>query len=116
MVSIVRREDGIVVISVRGELDVASTHELTPYLDKLATDRSAKVVVELSELTFIDSGGLNALVLAARAMEGGGGSFVVAGPTPQVKRVFEIVQLPSQVAIEDSLEAALHRVVAVAEA
>ncbi len=113
--SVIHREDDIVVISVGGELDVASSAELRTHLDALATGAPAKVVIDLSRLDFIDSGGLNVLVLGARAIEAGGGSFVLASPAPLITNIFEVVQLASQIPVEDSLDGALGRLAATRE-
>ena len=107
--SVIHREDDIVVISVRGELDAASAEVVETHLDALATGGPAKVVIDLSQVHFIDSGGLNMLVVGARAIEAGGGSFVLASPAPAITHVLEVVQLASQVSIEASLDAALSR-------
>jgi stage II sporulation protein AA (anti-sigma F factor antagonist) len=102
-----RRRDGVVVISVVGELDVDSSDELRAVLDPYFAGRPAKVIVDVSQLTFIDSSGLNLLAVAARTVTALGGAFVVAGPSPSITRVFGVVQLESEVPVRESIEAAL---------
>ena len=51
------------------------------------------VVVDLSEVDFMDSTGLSALVVAYRQAGEIGSSVVVAGAQPAVRRVLEITQL-----------------------
>ena len=76
-------------------------------LDPYFAGRPAKVIVDVSQLTFIDSSGLNLLAVAARAVTAAEGSFVVAGPSPGITRVFGVVQLESEVPVTESVEAAL---------
>jgi anti-anti-sigma factor len=65
----VRAEPHGTVVTVSGELDVASSHELER---ELARQETALVVVDLRRLTFIDSTGLGVLVRAhQRAQEQG---------------------------------------------
>jgi anti-sigma B factor antagonist len=74
-----------------------------------SADDDVKVVVDLSELTFIDSSGISVLVTAARAASAERGTLVVAAPSPHVRRVFDIVKLSELMAIEDGLDGALKR-------
>ena len=56
------------------------------------------VVVDLADLTFMDSSGLAALVLArSRVVAGGRGELVLTRPTGIVRRVLEIVGLSAWV-------------------
>jgi anti-sigma B factor antagonist len=65
-------EDGETTkLSLRGELDLAKAPELKDGLDRALGDGAAEVVVDLSELTFIDSTGIALLVLAKRGDRGG---------------------------------------------
>jgi anti-anti-sigma factor len=77
------------VFALRGELDVAHSEDVQHAL--MAATRS--IVVDLSELTFIDSSGLTALLHAHDEITGRGGSFVVRGAKGSVRRVFEITGL-----------------------
>jgi len=90
-----------------GELDMATRSDFAAALERIAQASPARVVVDLSQLTFIDSSGLNALVASSRAVEEAGGSIVFAEPSPFVARVLEIVQLPDTVRFETSVEDAL---------
>jgi anti-anti-sigma factor len=56
---------GAVVIDVVGEVDMATAPRLAAALDP-ARYTAQRVVVNLSEVSFIDSSGLNALVAHAR--------------------------------------------------
>jgi anti-anti-sigma factor len=87
----VRGEDrgGVRVIHLTGELDIASVPALEEALE--AAD-VPKVVVDLHELAFMDSTGLRAILLAARAAEERGASFALVQGPPSVHRVFEITQ------------------------
>ena len=103
-------EGDIEVVALRGELDFDQAPALTRTLDDLRADGVRAIVVDLSELTFIDSSGISVLVGAARAAAAEQGTLVVAAPSPHVKRVFDIVNLSELVAVEPGLEAALQRI------
>ena len=110
--SVSERDGGSLVVVVRGELDLATAPDFARVVAELRVEAGASVVLDVAELAFVDSSGLNAIVAAARVVEGCGGSFVVAGPGSHIERLFEIVHLHDTVAIESSVDAALARAAA----
>ena len=58
-----------------------------------AAQQSPIVVVDLAELTFMDSTGLSALVVAKNRMESDGDVLMLTRPRPNVRRVLEITGL-----------------------
>jgi anti-anti-sigma factor len=79
---------GVRVVTLSGELDIDTMGEVN---DALAIANGlSTTVVDLRELTFIDSSGVSGLLAAARrAREGGTWICCVPGP-PSVQRVFEL--------------------------
>jgi anti-anti-sigma factor len=102
--------DDVRVVALRGELDFDGAPSFVRVLAELHADGERAVVVDLSELTFIDSSGISVLVAAARTAAADQGTLVVIAPTPHVQRVFDIVNLSELVAIEPLLESALQRI------
>ena len=90
--------------------DLASLILRSSVLDELISGGACEIVVDASELTFIDSSGISVLVSAARSASAARATLVVASPTPHVQRVFEIVNLSELVAVEQDLESALQRI------
>jgi anti-sigma B factor antagonist len=87
------------VISVYGELDALTAPELTDAIDAL--DGSAlQVVVDLSELSFIDSSGLHTLM---RARPGGRPISVVC-PNGNISRLLEIVKADRMLRVYKQLD------------
>jgi anti-anti-sigma factor len=102
-------DDEVKVVALRGELDFDEAPAFGRVLEELRTDGAQKVVVDLSELTFIDSSGISVLVTSARAASAERGTLVLASPNAHVRRVFDIVKLSDLVAIEEGLDGALER-------
>lgn len=98
---------GLYVVSLTGEMDIATAPELPRRLETLHGAGPHQIVVDLANLTFIDSTGINALAVAAKAIQGNGGEMTLVAPTPHTQRVFEIVHLSEVVSIEQSLEDAI---------
>lgn len=91
--------DGTTVVSVRGEVDLVSADQLRRVLDEALQD-SARVTLDLTELTFIDSSGLSALVEAHRKARDAGGTFTLRHPTPMLRRLLDITRLDTLLVIE----------------
>jgi anti-sigma B factor antagonist len=90
------------VVTVAGELDVASSKELEQELVRLGAEEV--VVIELGQLTFIDSTGLGVLVRAhQRALEAGHRLALVRG-NGQVNRLLSLTGLDDQLFVGDSVE------------
>lgn len=85
--------DGSVRVKVEGELDLSTSRALDETLRR-EIDAGSRIVVDLSEITFIDSTGLNTLMAALRASSMNGGALAVSPSLPaQVRRVLEITGL-----------------------
>lgn len=88
------RQGGAVGVRVIGELDVAASPLLREALVELVDGQgSLSVVLDLQEMTFIDSTGIGVLVGALRSLRGKGGALVLANPRPMAIRVLEIAGL-----------------------
>jgi anti-anti-sigma factor len=72
---------------LKGELDMATAGDLSALL-KTAADRLDPMVLDLSEVSFMDSSGLRALLEAAGLPTGA--PVVILDPSPQVRRVLDI--------------------------
>jgi anti-sigma B factor antagonist len=82
-------EDGRIFV-LRGELDLSNSQDLA---EQLQTPRASLVVVDLSELTFVDSSGLGAIHSARRLAIKNGGTLVLSRPQPAVHRVLQLTGL-----------------------
>jgi anti-sigma B factor antagonist len=86
------QEDGVHVVAVTGELDIATAPRLCARLDATRTGRRPRLLVDLTEVDFCDSTGLRALLGAASEVRAHGGRFaIVCPPAGDVARLLEIV-------------------------
>jgi anti-sigma B factor antagonist len=78
------------VVALRGEMDMATVGDLSDWLVEIA---GSSVVVDLSQVAFMDSSGIAALVQARNRMAEDGNELILTRPIPMVKRILEIVAL-----------------------
>jgi len=74
---------------LHGELDIATAPELVQMLARLRHHGHA-VIVDLAEVTFMDSTGLTTLMDAHQRARSTGWSFAARRPSPAVRRVFDL--------------------------
>jgi anti-sigma B factor antagonist len=92
-VSIEETSEGIVVVSPRGELDAYTTPGLRSELHRLVEAGSRALVVDLTDVTFLDSSALGVLVGTLRRLRERDGELRVVKPRPLAMRAFEVTSL-----------------------
>jgi anti-sigma B factor antagonist len=98
--------DGRVLVVVRGEVDLFTAPQLHEALDGL--DAGAReVVVDLSEVAFIDSTGLGVLIGVAKKLQSASGALAIVCPAEKIRRIFQITGLDQVLAIHASRDEAL---------
>ncbi len=101
------RSDGTVRLALTGEFDLSNASQVEDALEEVERERPALLILDLRELTFMDSTGLRVMVSAdARARDDSRRLAVVQGPEP-VHRVFRITGLDDHLEMVETPEAAL---------
>lgn len=102
----IRRERDHAIVAAAGDIDIATVAELRERLFELA-DSGQSIVVDLSQVSFVDSTGLGALVGAAKRAAAHGVTLHVVGARPQIRQLFRITGLEGQVPLARTLDEAL---------
>jgi anti-anti-sigma factor len=91
--------NGAIHVQLAGELDISNAAHAEEELRRAEERQPSVLVLDLSELAFMDSTGLRLVVSAdQRAREAGRRLAIVQGPDP-IKRVFEITRLAERLDI-----------------
>lgn len=93
-----RRDEYVHVISVCGDIDLATADDLLLRLRALAGSASTPVLLDLSQTTFMDCTGLSALRDFDRYVTAAGSSVHVAAVSLPVARLFELTALEGDAA------------------
>ncbi len=101
----VDREDDYVVCRPSGELDAYTVGQFREALAELAGE--ARLVIDLSEVPFMDSAGLGALIGGIRKAREIDGEVVVACGRDTLKRLLHTTGFDRIVPVEDDLAAAV---------
>jgi anti-sigma B factor antagonist len=82
--------DGGCLLVVAGEIDLANVNVFIERLFELSVDGDTKIVLDLTDVEFVDSTVLNAMFAAAPRIRAHGGDMAVVLSNPSVLRIFEI--------------------------
>ncbi|MFF8353551.1 STAS domain-containing protein [Streptomyces chartreusis] len=99
--------DGIRVVTAAGEIDYDTCEELHQALEA-AGSLPPRVVVDMHQVTFMDSSGINVLLAAYRTHSTAGGWLRLAGPTGAAKRALQLVGLDTVIDCHETLNQALN--------
>jgi anti-sigma B factor antagonist len=99
-------EKGLSVLSAEGELDLASAPSLKWALTDVLSDGGRRIVVDLSQVTFIDSTALGVLVGVHRSLPAGARLAIVC-THDEVMNIFELTGLDATFDIFRTLDDAL---------
>lgn len=97
--------EGGTVVSVDGELDMATTPEFEEVVD--GVDAGSRLVIDLSSCTFLDSSAVRVLVSVVRDAEETGGTVALVARDPGILRVLEIAAVNTMLPVHDTLDSAI---------
>ena len=85
--------------AVKGELDTAAVETFKAAIAPVMQDAQKQITLDFSELEFISSAGLRALLLVNKEAAAKGGSVTITGMRPEIKQIFQLTGFDSMFAI-----------------
>jgi anti-sigma B factor antagonist len=95
---------GVQVISAEGELDLHATAQLS---EALQSTECSRVILDLTEVPFLDSTALGAIVSSTKRMRSQGRELIVVPGNPTVSRVLSVTDLDRALSVRLSLAEAI---------
>jgi anti-sigma B factor antagonist len=105
-----REQDGVSILAVKGEIDIYTASALDERLSGLIAEGAYRLVVDLTEVDFLDSTGLGVMVKTLKRVREHDGSLDVVVSNDRILKVFRITGLDQVVPLHDSLPSALESV------
>ncbi len=102
-----RQEGNVTVIELSGEIDVSCAPQLKDLLQGLIDDGKTQLLVDLTEVPFMDSSGLGLFVNAFKRIQQTGGAIKFANPQEALRKVFSLTQTDKVFSIFDSVDEGL---------
>jgi anti-anti-sigma factor len=99
------RTNGQAYVRVHGELDLYTAPQLWETIDAAIADTPQELVIDLSDVSFVDSSGLAVLVRAYKRLRPVAGTVIVRGAADQVYMALEVTKLNTLLTVEASVPA-----------
>ena len=99
----VRKQNDVVIIDFKGRLAAGVSDEvLTQIVNELLTEGYKKILLNLSEMDYIDSNGLGELVQSLKTSKRFGASLRLLKPQDRVKKTLRLTNLLPMFSVYDS--------------
>jgi anti-sigma B factor antagonist len=92
---------GVRLLRLTGELDMAGVDQLEWLLTPHQTPEGATFVIDMRGLSFIDSSGLRALIMADERVRDEGGRFIVVRGPDRVNEILEMTGVAQRIELVD---------------
>lgn len=93
MIYTTRDDAGVTILELSGEIDVGQAPDLRELLIKLLEQNAGRLLVDMSDVVYIDSAGLSVLIAANRRAQSLGGNFALSNPQKPVQQVFRLTRM-----------------------
>lgn len=99
--------DGVTVFSLDGRVDSTGAGEMDAALQQAAAEGKRKMVLDMSNVTYINSAGLRTLADILTQNRANGGDLLLVTLNPKVERVFRIIGFDKFFEIYDDVDQAV---------
>lgn len=103
----VTQTGGVTLVVPTGDLDMGSADQMKRTLSELIEKGQSKLVMDLTNVSYIDSSGLGALVAAMKQARAVGGNLKLCGLQEDVRSIFEMTRLIKVMAVHSDREEAV---------
>lgn len=103
----IRYNGNAVIVDLVGEIDMNSSAQLREQLIEILRKKHRVTIINLAEVSFMDSSGLAVLIEAMQVTNRQATQLKIAGLNDRIRSIFEISRLDSIFSIYDTEEAAL---------
>jgi anti-sigma B factor antagonist len=101
----VKRKDHYAIVSISGEVDLYSSPKVRNKLIKLTDEKCKTIIIDLSDVAYMDSSGVATMVEGLQLTEKYKGNLYLCGLNSMVKEVFELSRLDTVFDIFDNMDA-----------
>lgn len=97
--------NGVTILALKGYLDGHTYIEFERRLDKALADGTHRLVIDLSELSYIASAGVGAFINGQHQLRKAGGSLQLVKPNDSVREIFNILGIESLFVVHETVDA-----------
>lgn len=94
------------ILKLEGEIDLHRTTELREQLQPLLKAKRPEILLDLAQVSYMDSSGLAVLIEAFQATKSYGGNLAICGLQPRVRSIIDIARLDQILTVYESVQEA----------
>src|SRR5262249_42783023 len=103
----VTQSSGVAVVVPRGDLDMAAVPDVRSALTGLLDNGQSRLLIDLDDVTYIDSSGMGTIIAAMKQARAVGGDVRLCGLQEDVRTIFEITRVMQAMSIHPTRQEAL---------
>jgi anti-sigma B factor antagonist len=104
----ISEKESLILLEMNGKLvDKAEAVEIGEDVEERFSQGHNKFIIDLSELEYMNSTGLNIILKLMNACRNKGGDAVVAGSTSRIKSLFAVTKLDSVFTLTETVDEAI---------
>ena len=103
----VESREEVVVLFLRGEIDSVFSQKLRDQIKLLAEGSKYKIIIDMTDLTYLDSSALGAIIAGLKVLDRYGGGMKISGVNTFIEDVFKITRFGEVVDIQPDVTSAL---------
>src|SRR3712207_3969897 len=96
--------DGLLVVRLEGRFEFASRNEYKRLITEILQEDHRRMVIDLEQVTFLDSSALGLLLLTDQNFKLKKGHFGLVKPTGHVHQILEVANIPRVIPIFNTVE------------
>jgi stage II sporulation protein AA (anti-sigma F factor antagonist) len=78
------------IVNIEGDLDLHTAEHFKQQVDEKITAGNHNLILNFTQVNFVDSSGIGAILSKYKQLNNLGGKLVIANISPQIKRIFEV--------------------------
>ena len=99
--------NNIRIVQLQGRVDSEGAIDMELGLQEMTEAGSSQVILDLSQVTYINSAGLRILADMLTRTQANGGDLLLAGPSQKIRRVFQIIGFDNFFRLFDDVDSAV---------
>ncbi|MBF0274319.1 MAG: STAS domain-containing protein [Nitrospinae bacterium] len=103
----VKNEKGVIVVSLKGNINVNSSPQLMKQLQDLIKSGESKILLDMAGVTFLSSSAIGTIAGTFNDLKEKNGQLKMTALSKEIKHIFEITGLDKRIPISSTLEEGL---------
>ena len=105
-IKIIKKKDYIYSVELKGLIDSETSMQLENELKEIIDEKTKVVIMDMTDVSYVSSAGIRVVIWATKTMEKKKANFAMINLQPQVKKVFDMMNiLPILDIFDDEAEA-----------